>query len=554
MKRSRQLFFLAFIYVTLPLVVYVLRYKIIVPLYLFADDAFYYIDVARNSIGRPGFTFDTQFITNGFHPLWEYMLVGLAKLHIVDYSNLTSALLRLFYINTFILGLGAAAFCTACVRYIRQPLLALLTVAPGLFWIFQTFITANYFSTWTYANGMESAIALLCFSIALLLYRDDDTSNARLTLVSFWLGLAILSRLDDIFIVAPAVAWIIWRTPAQERFRKLLAFSPIVLMLGAYLIYNRVTVGVFLPISGAAKAGLAFWQNFKWSMRFFLPVVTGDLPMALREPGASRYFVEPGARQIQMVLPAVICAIELFVVLRRRVAGIRFNIIHAFAIGVILKAAYNFLFVTNLDQGVWYYTVSIALANLILVLWISRAVYRLWPLALETRRASLQFLALHLLWVLASFNIIVNIRNETGSVAHVRALENVPAIRAKLNSLGATKVIEIDDGFIGYVDGLPSVGGLGLVLDREAAAAMKQGHFLDLMYRRGNRIIVSETGYVVAVDGVVNAQKLGKSAALYKILYSEFNQYKLIPAGGDGTGDSMAYYRLEPAAGHATSP
>jgi len=554
MKFSKRLFVLAFIYVTLPLVLYVLRYKVIVPVNLFADDAFYYLDIARNSIGRHGFTFDGQFITNGFHPLWQYLLVALSKLHIVDYSNLSETLVRVFYVNTLILGLGAAAFCAACTRYLRQPLLALLTVAPGLFWMLAAPITAIYFATWYYANGMESALALLCFSVALLLYRPDDSNNLRLTFVAFWLGLAVLARLDDVFIAASIAIWILLKSSAQERFRKLLALSPIAIMLLAYLIYNRVTVGVFLPLSGAAKAGLAFGQNFKWTVRLFLPIITGDLPRVLRVGGFGQLFIESTVRQLQMLFPAAICAIELFYVRRRRASGVAFTFLHAAAIGVILKAAYNFCFVQNLDQGLWYYTVSVAIANFILVLWVSRAVTQLWPTALETRQASLRFIALHLLWVLFTLNIFINARNQVGSTGHIYALNNVPLVQAKLKSLGANKVIEIDDGFIGYVDGVSSVGGLGLVLDREAAAAMKQGRFFDVMYNRGYRVIVSESGYAAIVNGVVTTRKAGKEAALFKILYSEFDRYNLVPVGGDGTTDQLSYYQLVPANSNTTAP
>jgi len=554
MKFSKRLFVLAFIYVTLPLVFYVLRYKVIVPVNLFADDAFYYIDIARNSIGRHGFTFDGQFITNGFHPLWQYLLVALGKLHIVDYSNLSGTLVRVFYANTLILGLGAAAFCAACARYLRQPMLALLTIAPGLFWMITAPITAIYFATWYYANGMESALALLCFSVALFLYRQDDASNLRLTFVAFWLGLAVLARLDDVFLAGSVAVWILLQSPARERFRKLLALSPIAVMILAYLIYNRVTVGVFLPLSGAAKAGFAFGQNFKWTLRLFLPIVTGDLPRVLRQEGNGQLFIESTVRQLQMVFPAVICALELLYVRRRRAAGVAFTFLHAAAIGVILKAAYNFFFVQNLDQGLWYYTVSIAISNFVLVLWVSRAVTRLWPAALETRGSSLRFVAVHLLWVLFTLNIFINARNQVGSTGHVYALENVSAVQEKLKSLGVDKIVEIDDGFIGYVDGVSSVGGLGLVLDRESSNALKHGHFLDLMYHRGVRMVLSESAYAHIVDGVVDARKNGHEAGLFKIQESEFDQYDLVPVSGDGTKDQIFYYRLVPAIHNVTAP
>src|SRR4051812_7873907 len=45
-----------------------------------AGDVFYYLDIARNSQSVPFFTFDGVHATNGFHPLWQYLLSLLAHL------------------------------------------------------------------------------------------------------------------------------------------------------------------------------------------------------------------------------------------------------------------------------------------------------------------------------------------------------------------------------------------------------------------------------------------------------------------------------------------
>src|SRR5882672_9277037 len=41
------------------------------------DDTFYYLQIARNVAGGAGFTFDGIHRTNGFHPLWMFLLVPL---------------------------------------------------------------------------------------------------------------------------------------------------------------------------------------------------------------------------------------------------------------------------------------------------------------------------------------------------------------------------------------------------------------------------------------------------------------------------------------------
>jgi hypothetical protein len=44
---------------------------------LVCDDAYYYYEIARNAALGQGFTFDSLAPTNGFHPLWAWMLVPL---------------------------------------------------------------------------------------------------------------------------------------------------------------------------------------------------------------------------------------------------------------------------------------------------------------------------------------------------------------------------------------------------------------------------------------------------------------------------------------------
>ena len=48
--------------------------------YVVADDYFYYLTLAKNSLAGVGPSFDGQELTNGFHPLWFLLLRGLLVL------------------------------------------------------------------------------------------------------------------------------------------------------------------------------------------------------------------------------------------------------------------------------------------------------------------------------------------------------------------------------------------------------------------------------------------------------------------------------------------
>jgi hypothetical protein len=539
-NRPVLVFLLTFLYVGgLPLL-YALRYKSIAPTYLFAGDAFYYFDIAHRSLGFHGFTFDGQYMTNSFHPLWEYCLLLLAKCGIVDFTSPASALLPVFFFNLLLLAVGAASFSTAATRYLQHRMLALLIAGPGLIWILTGLIDPGYCSTWAYVNGMESALALLCFAGAFLIYRETQMAAARTLGFAILLGLGTLARLDDIFIAAAMAALFLWNSPATQRTRSFLYLFPLPLMVAAYLAYNHHTLGFFLPISGGAKAGFALIKNVKWSFSLFLPVLTGDGPSALLGSGSANYygFGERATRLVQMLLPMVLGIVELALVFRFRER--RFNLIHAAAVGVIGKASYNLIFVEVWYQGTWYYTVSIAFANLILVLWIDRVLARLshrTPLPLS--------LAIHALCVLFAFNVFISRRNFIGPVNKVSLLANSDPIRNKLKSLGANRFIEFDDGFISYASGVPSLAGLGLALDPEAQHAMHQGEFLTLAEKRGYRIIIADSSYATIVDDMVVALSQGGKPALAEIHPSEFTRYTIKPLGGDGTDDAMRFYEID---------
>src|ERR1700692_4341464 len=58
----------------LPLLLFVKRFSGLAALSMFAGDAFYYLTVARNSLHKPFYTFDGTYPTNGFHPVWQFLL------------------------------------------------------------------------------------------------------------------------------------------------------------------------------------------------------------------------------------------------------------------------------------------------------------------------------------------------------------------------------------------------------------------------------------------------------------------------------------------------
>lgn len=543
--RSRLVFVLSLIYVGLLPLLYALRYKTVAPIYSFAGDTFYYLDIARHSLHTHGFTFDGEFMTNGFHPLWEYTLIALARIHLLNFTDGPAPLLRVYFLDLLLLALGAAIFCASATRSLNRQLLALLIASPGLLWCITGLIDSRIGATWSYLNGMESALALFCFACALYVVGKAPHKAVNLFLCSTFLGLGTLARLDDVFIALGIAAIILLQTPAALRPQVAWSVLPFPALVAAYLAYNWFALGILLPISGGTKAGIAIVQNLKWTLALFLPIVTGDGPAALL-PGSAQYygFGERSGRLLQMILPALTCAVELFVRFRNSRTARHPSLLDGMCAGVILKAAYNFFFVQAWYQGFWYYTLSLFIANLVVVLWLDRAL-KLLPFH-SSALLPWKLLLIHAFAVLFTFNLFISKRNFDGPIQEQRLLIDSTPLARKLKELGATRILEFDDGFTSYVANLPAAAGLGLALDPESVRALYRGEFLPLIYRRGYRVLVAHGAYGTAVDNQVAALNAGRRPSLWEIHGSEFARFTLRPLGGDGSPDGMRYYELVP--------
>lgn len=213
--------------------------------HLFSDDAFYYFTIARR-LARNGLpSFDGIAPTNGFHPLWLAMITPVYTLPVSDTVALSLLLTLCALLDTFslillvrilrILHTGAGATAVAAALYAFSP--ALLSHAGAL-------------------NGMETSIAVL-LSFALLgsycaVVRNKHRWYASPGALGALMGLAMLARTDLIFVAgALGMALGLARAPGGVRFALLTATAALV-VLSPWLIWNLMTFGTILQVSGEA--------------------------------------------------------------------------------------------------------------------------------------------------------------------------------------------------------------------------------------------------------------------------------------------------------------
>ncbi len=172
------------------------------------DDAFFYFKVAQNIAAGLGSSFDGIGLSNGYHPLW--MLVCIPVFALAKFDLYLPLRLLTVVLAGFNLGAGVLIF-RLLSRLTRQPVAMLAAV----FWVFYPGIHAQ-----TTQGGLETGINV--FFLAWLLYAvsrlepDRPPTLRQMAKLGLLAALAVLSRLDNIFLLLILGVWAVWR---DEKFR-----------------------------------------------------------------------------------------------------------------------------------------------------------------------------------------------------------------------------------------------------------------------------------------------------------------------------------------------
>jgi hypothetical protein len=528
-SRSIRIFIVVFCMVFLMPFLYTIFYPDFSPFYSFANDSFYYFDLARNSQNLNFFSFDGMFPTNGFHPAWEIVLYLAVKAGLIDFSVPFIGLNHIFILNLFFISLASAFFALFSLRYLENKWLAITMFAPGYVWFFLAIASPDYLATWSYINGMESALGILFFSLALVFYEPNNKRVLRNLLSISFMGLAVLARLDDIFFFVAYFLFLFLNANKRDRIRILLYFSPVSFLIMVYLIYNYLTVGIIMPISGWEKSGFYIVENIKTVIYTIVPYASWDIPnFAGGNTVRFSIFTEIFMRVFQLIFPLLISSYYL-IRSKRKENWMTFSFIDIICIGVILKGLYNLFFVPLWRQGSWYFGNSVFVTNFLIALFISYVLKNVYSTLLKNQspqKTNFWFVSVYLIISVITFNAFINHK------ANVRAdgsLFNIYSYREelvqKIKETGENKFIEFEDGILGFSSNFPSIGGLGPILDPEASRARAKGKFLDLLYNRGYRLAIAGGHYIFTINDYIEKKAWIKGESLWGMKPSEFNDY-----------------------------
>lgn len=299
------------------------------PKYFIADDAYFYLVIARNYAETDLFSFSGLYETNGFHPLWGWLLAGYADT--IDYLGFSLRFLEAFIVVPALVHiLGSIFFVRALCKARLNMLGALVPIA------FLSFFGVLF---------SEAHLIFLVLAIFITVFLTFPSAEVRTyVLLGFIGGILCLSRLDSVFFVG---AFAICVT-LNFGFKKGLSYAATVgVVLLPYLIYNFFVYGGITPVSGWIKSSLPTIQS-----------------PSLTISGLNSTF--GGYYLIFGWLPAVIgVGTLLFYCRKGKVKNKQlFQLVLALTIGIVIQGTYYSLFATYPALWHWYYVLGIVLVGL----------------------------------------------------------------------------------------------------------------------------------------------------------------------------------------------
>ncbi len=233
------------------------------------DDAFYYHHIAMNWARGRASTFDGVTRTNGYHPLWQLLLIPVARI-VPNCWTLArvSALLGVWLLT------GSALLLGNTLGKRGNPF---AHFAP--LWIVASLLFATIY-------GMESPLAAFLFSLLIFHVAQPPRAVWRLR-SGFVLGviasLLFLTRIDSLPWLICMNASIFLRKRREQNFPRAFAMAVFIqtAVILAYFGLSKAIWGHFLPISALVKSARVGFFSFQVPMSLLALIAIAALPLSL---------------------------------------------------------------------------------------------------------------------------------------------------------------------------------------------------------------------------------------------------------------------------------
>lgn len=450
-------------------------------------DSYHYLAIARKAHLFHIYTYDGVTLTNGFHPLWQYFIRGLFWLFDIQSHESQAVAVMLAALIASTIGITLAA--AAIIRLTNQYFLSVLLV-PGLFYL-TAGVHVRTLSAWSALDGMESAFSVLfggLFFFAYSLYAAGRKTSFDTVALCNALGLVlpfvILTRLDDVFILpAFVIALYALNEPLRRRITAALwIVGPSAIAVLAYMVYNKLTVGAAMPLSGGTKSGFVGFLSAYLTAAVHLPPLLDLKALVSKTPSDGSSIFINAFRFVEVAYPMVAAAFGVVVVRKyqRHLPGA--FVILSVCLYIIFKEAYNFLNVHPWHQAGWYYIFIVLCLSVLGALALKK------PWVSLQGNATARFGAITLavsLALLSGSQYYAGIVYPNTSDPVIKFWERQSEIRKELKERGVHGIINVDDGITAFLLDVPNMHGFAFAIDLEGQKAHKAGRMLSLAYSRG---------------------------------------------------------------------
>ena len=216
---------------------------------LTADDSFYYMNIASNIAAGNGVTFDGINKTNGFHPLWQMILV---PIFFISPDRLLS--LRIILIFQIVLYYSTIFIV---INFFKSRFGFAATLPSVVVFLFSPY--SNRF-----IEGMETPIQLALLLLILIYiikkWAGSPPSVGKDLILGSMIGMLVLARIDSILLLVSCIGFFLWLN-YSNRFaickffkRSATIVLPIVLLVSPFAIWNKIHFNHFSTISSTLKS------------------------------------------------------------------------------------------------------------------------------------------------------------------------------------------------------------------------------------------------------------------------------------------------------------
>jgi len=286
------------------------------------DDAYFYLVIARNIVLSGQQSFSNIFPTNGFHPLWLYLLTAYS--YIISFFK-PEILFNVSYavpLSVILTGWGAFNFLKAA-ELLKLPKILFVGLPLGYIFFFPILYS-------------EAIVYYVSLSLLTLLSVNGTIKKSRGAYsIGFVCAFVFFSRLDSVFIIFCYLIFY-WQTTRRSVTCLARLLATFILIVCPYLLSNVYFFGGLMPVSGWMKSSfpIVFLNKpLSWNSLFGYNIFAGILPI---------------------VLSAFILVAE-----RNSEKRIR-NITHVYFFGSLLHCGYTVCF-TRFHTMYWWYYISHAI-------------------------------------------------------------------------------------------------------------------------------------------------------------------------------------------------